>query len=175
MGATVFDVPYSYDALGGAIQTIIERWRWSYRYHSDEQWPRCEWWDIGRGNGPRGWVITLRGHDDLTWMALDFPEPQDESNLVTTLQADGVPLKPHEQLLYLGKAPKEEGEPWVPTQAKAYRRWCRIWRFTQDKIETDEVICEWLRKMYKEKCSKDTLSKIRKAGNAHLLDILKFG
>jgi hypothetical protein len=99
----VFSVPCDFDSVRVAIAEVVHRFGWSHVYRYDELIPGwCEWEVLDPLSPERKGTIRLRKLGD--GVRLSVPAVLDIANiLVPMLQSLGIPIRPREQLLPLGR------------------------------------------------------------------------
>ncbi len=99
----VFSVPYDFDSVRAAIAEVVRAMRWSHVYRCDDLIPGwCEWDLLDPLTHKKAGTIHLRKLGD--GVRLSVPAVRDIANvLVPMLQNLGIPVRPREQLLALGR------------------------------------------------------------------------
>ena len=99
----VFSIPCDFDSVRVAIAEVVRQCRWSHVYRCDELIPGwCEWAVLDPLSQERKGTIRLRKLGD--GVRLSVPAVRDIANvLLPMLQSLGIPFRPREQLLPLGR------------------------------------------------------------------------
>lgn len=104
----IFDIPCDYASAQAAISLAIRDLRWSFVYRYDDLVPGwCEWAILAPLSQEEKGVIRLRKLGK--GVRLSIPAiPEIANILVPRLQSSGIPLRPREQMLFLGRSEAED-------------------------------------------------------------------